>query len=301
MARHGRLAAFSLYDFADSAFATVIVTVLYNQYYAGTVAGGPEGVVLLGLRIPGATMFTWLQAFSMALVAVAAPFLGALADRRRSRTGFLALFWFPGVLLTVALAGVEAGEWIEGGLLFATAYICFAASSIFYNALLPEIGPPADLGRLSGIAWGIGYFGGGIVLILDLVLLKKPSLLGLPEGDLGIGACFALAGLWWFVFALPLLWVFRGEFFRSARSPIVAAGSTADGTAPLAKLERSAGGPSHPTGVVAQVRPRSRGWPGCPSCGASSSPTFCTTTRSRRWSGWSRSSRRRNWAFRLSS
>lgn len=206
-----RLVAYSLYDFGDSAFATTVATVLFSQYYAGTVAGGASGVRIWGQQIPGATLFAWLVALSMTVVALAAPFLGIWADRRGSRIRALALFWLPGVALTLALAGVGRGEWIEGGLLFALAYVCFAGASIFYNALLPEVGPPETLGRSSGIAWGVGYLGGGLLLVLNLIMLRNPTLLGFPEGRFTINDCFASAGWWWFLFALPLFWVFRYE------------------------------------------------------------------------------------------
>jgi len=206
-----RLTAFSLYDFADSAFATSIVTVLFSQYYAEVVAGGQAGTRILGRAVPGGTLYAWLVGLSMAVVAVAAPFLGALADRRGSRIRFLGLFWLPGVALAFALAGVEAGEWLSGGLLFAAAYACFGLASVFYNALLPELAPPEELGRASGLAWGVGYVGGALVLVLNLLMLRAPQRLGFPAGTFDLGDCFAAAALWWFLFSLPLFAVFRYE------------------------------------------------------------------------------------------
>ncbi len=214
-----RLAAFSLYDFADSGFATTVVTVLFSQYYATVVAGGQAGVRILGARIPGATLFAWLVALSMALVAVVSPVLGALADRRGSRIRSLAVFWAPGVALTLALATVGPGEWLQGGLLFAAGYACFAACSVFYNALLPEVAPPERLGRASGIAWGVGYLGGAALLVLNLLMLERPRALGFAPGSFTIQDCFASAGWWWLVFTLPLLWVFRYEARRAAAAP----------------------------------------------------------------------------------
>jgi UMF1 family MFS transporter len=206
-----RLAAFSAYDFADSAFATTILSVLFNQYYAGTVAGGAQGVVLLGMRVPGATLYSWLISISMFFVVITGPVLGALADRQGSRVSFLSAFWLPGVLLTASLATVGPGDWARGGVLFGLAYYCFSAASIFYNALLPEVAPRERLGRASGIAWGTGYVGGGLLLVLNLIMLRDPGLLGFPEGAFTVQHCFASVAVWWFVFALPLLWVFRYE------------------------------------------------------------------------------------------
>ncbi len=204
----GRIAGFCAYDFADSAFATTILAVLFNQYFAGQVAGGAQGVELFGLRLPGATVWAWLVALSMSIVVALGPFLGALADRRRGRIAALALFWLPGVVATFLLRTVDPGEWVSGGLLFLCAFVCYSAASIFYNSLLPEIAPAERRGRISGLAWGIGYVGGALLLVVNLVMLRRPDLLGAPAGAFDLRDCFASAGLWWFLFALPLFFAF---------------------------------------------------------------------------------------------
>jgi UMF1 family MFS transporter len=162
-------------------------------------------------------LYAWLTSISMAVVAAVAPFLGVLADRRGSRIVSLAACWIPGVGLTFALAGVGPGDWLGGGLVFIAAYACFAAASIFYNALLPELGPPERLGRLSGIAWGVGYVGGALLLVVNLIMLRKPALLGFADGRFTVRDCFASAAWWWLLFTLPLLWVFRYEARLSRR------------------------------------------------------------------------------------
>lgn len=211
-----RLFGYSAYDFANSAFATTILSVLFNQYYARVVAGGEEGVLILGARIPGATVYAWLASLSMALIVLAGPFLGALADRRGGRLQYLAIFGIPGALLTLLLGTVGPGEWVSGGAIFVLAYIAFAASSIFYNALLPEVGPLEKMGYISGVAWGAGYIGGALLLILNLLMLQKPQALGFPEGTFTIQHCFVSVGIWWFVFGLPTFWIFRYERLQAA-------------------------------------------------------------------------------------
>lgn len=230
--------AFSFYDFADSGFATTIVTVLFARYYAGVVAGGPEGIGLLGARVPGAALYAWLVSVSMGIVAVTAPFLGALADRRGSRVRWLAGFWLPGILLTLGLRFVGPGDWLEGGLAFALAYACFAGASVFYNALLPEVAPRERLGRASGISWGVGYLGGALLLTLNLIMLKRPQLLGAAGGSFTVHDCFASAGIWWFLFALPLFWVFRYEARRSRKR--TGRGVLSDFSSAVAQVKRTA-------------------------------------------------------------
>ncbi|MCA9757789.1 MAG: MFS transporter [Candidatus Eisenbacteria bacterium] len=213
----GRLFGYSMYDFANSAFATTILAVLFNQYFARVVAGGATGVPIAGRMVPGATVWSWLVSLSMALVVLTGPLLGALADRSSGRLRFLIAFWLPGCILTALLATVGEGEWVRGGLLFGLAYFAFSASSIFYNALLPEVGPREALGRISGIAWGVGYVGGALLLVLNLLMLQSPQKLGFPEGTFGVQECFVSVAIWWFVFSLPTLWIFRYEALRPRR------------------------------------------------------------------------------------
>ena len=240
--RH-RLIAFSLYDFADSGFVTVMVTVLFSQYYAGTVAGGADGVSLFGRPVPGSSLFAWLISLAMGVVAIAAPFLGVLADRRGSRIRSMAICLLPGIAFSFGLPFVGPGEWKEGAILFFVAYVGLATAAVFYNALLPELGPPGTLGRASGIAWGVGYLGGGLLLVLNLVMLQRPQLLGFAPGRFDLHDCFASAAWWWLVFSVPIFWVFRYEdrARRAARST-------------LAPPERPDTARSEAVAVLAQVR-----------------------------------------------
>lgn len=216
-----RLFGYSMYDFANSAFATTIGAVLYNEYYAREIAAD---VTLLGRPVPGATLWTGWVSLCMILVVLVSPLLGVLADRRGRRIHWLAGFWLPGVIFTAMLYFPERGDWVSGGVIFLLAYFAFSATAIFYNALLPEVAPPEKLGRVSGIAWGIGYLGGALMLVLNLIMLQKPELLGFAPGSLRMQDCFASVALWWFVFTLPTLWIFR-NVDRRAISPTLPFGS----------------------------------------------------------------------------
>jgi UMF1 family MFS transporter len=197
--------AFCLYDVGDSAFATTILAVLWNQYFAQQVAGGSAGVRILGRDVPGATLYSWLVALTMLVVAVMGPWLGAWADSAGRRRPWLRGWTFLGVAATIALASVGPGDWRHGSLLFIVAYGSFAAASIFYNAWLPSLGPREELGRISGLAWGLGYLGGAGILVIDLALLASPGRFGLAGTIPAMRVSFALAGVWWLLFALPML------------------------------------------------------------------------------------------------
>jgi len=200
----GQVWAWATYDFANSAFATTILAVIFNTYYAGVVAGGGQGVFLLGRRVPGATMFTLFMALGMILIAVISPVLAALSDLHGLKKKMLALHLGCGVISTALLFTVGPGEWMWGGILFLIGQLGFAGGNVFYNAMLCDIAEPEDFGKVSGLGWAWGYIGGGLLLCVNLVMLRYPQLLGLPEGAFTVHHCFLSVAVWWAVFSIPL-------------------------------------------------------------------------------------------------
>ncbi len=96
-----------MFDFADSAFATTILAVIFNQYFVTVVAGGEEGIHFLGLHLHGASFFTFVVSLSMAISAILSPFLGAVADTSGSKKRFLMAFCYGAILFTGFLYGVQ--------------------------------------------------------------------------------------------------------------------------------------------------------------------------------------------------
>jgi UMF1 family MFS transporter len=193
----------AMFDFADSAFATTILAVIFNQYFASVVAGGERGVLLFGFRLHGASFFTFAVSLSMAIAAVLSPFLGAVADASGSKKRFLMGFCYGAILFTSLLYFVHAGDHWMGALFFILANIGFASGNAFYNAFLPEISTDQTMGRISGLGWALGYVGGGILLALNLIMLKHPRWLGFPAGYFTVQDCFLSVAVWWFIFSLP--------------------------------------------------------------------------------------------------
>ncbi len=192
-----------MYDFANSAFATTILAVIFNQYFATVVAGGEKGVDLLGFRLHGASFFTFSLSLSMALSAVLSPFLGAVADSSGMKKRFLMIFCYTAVLFTGLLSFVHAGDYWMGAALFIIANIGFAGGNVFYNAFLPEISTRENIGRVSGMGWAWGYIGGGALLALNLVMLQYPEAIGFPAGTFTVQDCFLSVALWWLIFSVP--------------------------------------------------------------------------------------------------
>jgi UMF1 family MFS transporter len=188
------------YDWANSAIAAIIVTFVFPTYFSQMVAGpGSAGAEDWGLAL----------GVSGVLVAVTAPFVGAVADRSGRLKPWLAA-------LTVAAALFTAGLWfvrpMESDVLLALVLVALAnvaieLATVFYNALLPRLAPPHLVGRLSGWGWAAGYAGGLAALVLCLTLLIKanppPPFLD-PATAEPIRATAVLTGLWLLVFSLPL-------------------------------------------------------------------------------------------------
>jgi UMF1 family MFS transporter len=205
----GEVAAWAFYDFANSAFATVILAVLYNKYYAGVVAGGPAGIMLGSLRVPGAAMLAFVGAAAMVLVAVSTPLLGTLSDLAGRKKFLLGVYTLLGCIATALMITVDTGEWLWGGLLFVLAQLGFSGATVFYNALLIDISEPEDFGKVSGIGWAWGYIGGGLLLLINLLMLQSPEIFGLPPGIFSLGDCFVSVAIWWALFSIPLFLAVR--------------------------------------------------------------------------------------------
>jgi len=200
-----------LYDFANSPFATTILAVIFNRYFVEALAGGEEGVVinLLGtaVRVPGVTFFTYTLAAAMLIVAVIAPVLGAIADASGSKKKFLAFFCYLGVGATAMLYFVNEGQYWRGALFFIVAQVGFAAANVFYNAFLPEISTPKNIGWISGFGFTLGYISGAAVLAINLAMLQYPQWLGF-SAPFTPQDTFLSVAVWWGLFSIPaLLWL----------------------------------------------------------------------------------------------
>jgi UMF1 family MFS transporter len=208
------IVGWSFYDFATTAFSTTILTVIFNRYFAEVVAGGEQGVLVLGRHIDGASLFGYVLALASALVALASPILGALADFSGQKKRFMFVLCYISVIFTGLLYFVGEGHYWLGSALFIVAYVGYFGSLTFYNAFLPEISTERTIGRVSGWGSALGWLGGGLLLVINLLMLLQ---WGLHERD-----TFVSVALWMALFTVPtLLWLREGR----AKKPLPA-GST---------------------------------------------------------------------------
>ncbi len=191
----------ALYDWANSAFATTVLAGLFPIFLRSY--WHPQGVddAVVTYRLG------WAHSISAFAVAVLAPLLGALADRLSRRKLFIVVFAGIGIVSTATLYLVAQGQWLFALLMLGLAKIGFSCGNSFYDSLIVEVCEPEKRDAVSGLGYGLGYLGGGVLFFLNILMISYPEKLGLTEVE-AVRWCFLSVAVWWGVFTIPLLkWV----------------------------------------------------------------------------------------------
>jgi UMF1 family MFS transporter len=191
----------ALYDWANSAFATTVMAgffpIFFKQYWSAG-ADVNTSTALLGFGNAAASL----------VVALMAPFLGAFADRSSSKKKLLILFAYTGALMTGALFLVGKGQWQVAVFVYAAGIVGFAGGNIFYDALLPSITDEDNVDMVSGFGFSLGYLGGGLLFLLNVMMTLKPHLFGISDAGMAVRLSFLSVALWWGGFTLfTIVWV----------------------------------------------------------------------------------------------
>lgn len=194
--------SWAFYDFANSAFTTLVVTFIYGTYFTKAIA--PDEIL-------GTKWWSWGVSVTAILVAVLSPILGALSDVGGYRKWIMMGSTYVCVGATALLFFPQEGQVLNALLLFVIANVAFEFGTVFCNAYLPEIASKERIGRVSGFAWALGYIGGLLALGLALLLLVQPEVpafgFSVVNGE-NIRATNLLVAAWFLVFSLPtFLWV----------------------------------------------------------------------------------------------
>ena len=210
-----------MYDWANSTFATTVVTLFLGPYLTALAKAGAsaDGLIHpLGIPVDPRSWWSYLVSLSVLTQVVVLPILGTLADFSAHRRRLMGAFAFVGASATTAMFVLTGGAWLTGGILFLIANLAFGASIVVYNSFLPDIAPPEQRDAVSSKGWGIGYLGGGLLLALNLALFAKSKSLGISEG-LAVRINLASAGVWWALFTLIPLWCIRDRPPGRVRNP----------------------------------------------------------------------------------
>lgn len=200
-----RQRAWYVYDWANSAFQTTVLTVFLGPYLTGLAeTAAVDGFVRpLGIPVRAAAYYPYLVSLSALLQVLAMPLVGTLVDRTGRRRLLLALLAYTGAIGTMLLYVVRGDQYLLGGLLFLVTTVAYTCSIVVYNAWLPDIAGTEERDRVSSRGWALGYLGGGLLLAANLVLLQQAQ-----AGRLAIDLASAVrisivsAGGWWALFTL---------------------------------------------------------------------------------------------------
>ena len=194
-----------MYDWANSAFSTTVVTALLGPYIQSLAESTTEPLRLFGAAIEPGAIYPFAVSFSVVLQVIFLPLLGAIADYTALKKRMLLAFAYTGAFATILLFFVRgdmpllgtSGAVALGSLLLIIANLCFGAAIVFYNSFLPQIVAPEGRDSVSSRGWALGYLGGGLYLLLNLILL-----LVMDDTTLAVRLSLAGAGVWWLVFTI---------------------------------------------------------------------------------------------------
>jgi len=193
--------SWACFDFANSAFSTLVVTFIYSSFFA-------KGVALD--EVSGSTSWANTVAISSVCIALLSPPLGAIADAYGWKRRMMFACVITCVVCTALLYFPQRGDILLALILFAIANTAIELSIVFNNAFLPDIAPKEHQGKVSGQAWAFGYVGGLLCLVIALVgFISEDPWFGLTN-DAGqkFRATNLLVAVWFTVFSIPmLLWV----------------------------------------------------------------------------------------------
>ncbi len=189
--------AWSMYDFANSAFATTVMAgffpIFFKQYWS------------LGTDVTTSTFYLGLaNSVAGIVVAAASPLLGAIADTGGNRRKFLLFFTMMGIVMTGALSLVAQGDWPFAAALFVIAIIGFSGANTFYDSLILCVTRPSRADFVSAFGYALGYLGGGILFALNVAMTQSPQFFGLSDAGEAVRWSFLMVAVWWAVFAIPL-------------------------------------------------------------------------------------------------
>lgn len=192
------------YDWANSAFYTIVITVFLGPYLSNialNAADSEKNVYILSVPIYAESLFAYTISFSVILQFFLLPYLGSIADYTKSKKLLLGLFAFLGSFSTMGLYSLEGSNYLLGSFLLVIANVSFGASVVVYNSFLNDIAEAENRDKVSSIGWAIGYIGGGIILLINILLYSNAENLNI-SGTYAIRICLFSAGFWWAVFTL---------------------------------------------------------------------------------------------------
>jgi len=190
--------SWAMYDWANSSFATTVMAgffpVFFQKYWSVDLTP-TDTTARLG----------YANAIAGAVIALLAPILGAIADRGGRRKQFMFAWTLLGVLATGCLYLAGHGQWFLAIALFVFGTIGFNGGIVFNDSLLLDVAKPSELDRVSAFGYALGYLGGGLLFLVNVLMVSKPAWFGLPDSATAVKMSFVTVAVWWLVFTIPVM------------------------------------------------------------------------------------------------
>ena len=189
--------SWTLYDWANSAFATTVMAgffpIFFEKYWSNPQLVD-KSTFYLGLS----------NSIGSLIVAIMAPFLGAISDTGSTKKKFLFTFAFLGILSTSLLFFVQQGDWQLAAALYVVGAIGFSSGNVFYDSLLPAVAKKAKYDFVSSLGYSMGYLGGGVLFIINILMYQNPHWFGITDSTTAIRLSFVTVAVWWAFFSIPI-------------------------------------------------------------------------------------------------
>ena len=192
-----KIVSWALYDWANSVFATTVMAgffpIFFKSFWAADLSP-IESTAAIGTA----------NSLSGLFIMLLAPILGAFSDVRKIKKKFLAFFAATGILSTAYLYYIPQGDWFYAAFLYTLAAIGFSGGNIFYDSLIGSVSNDHERNKVSSLGYSLGYLGGGILFIVNVLMYLNPTWFGLASDIEAILYSFLSVSVWWAVFSIPL-------------------------------------------------------------------------------------------------
>ena len=192
-----------MYDWANSVYQLTIASAIFPIYYNTVTRTGTDFTVhFFGLPVINTVLYSWAIAVAYLLVAIMSPLFSSMADYTGRRKGFMRAFTLIGATACGALFFFDKNHIELGVIAFALGTIGYGGSIVFYNSFLPVIAEPEDQDRISARGYSMGYLGGVVLLLFNLLMIMKPNLFGIAaDSSLPARISFVTVFFWWIGFS----------------------------------------------------------------------------------------------------
>jgi UMF1 family MFS transporter len=195
--------AWVMYDWANSVYQLTIASAIFPIYYNTVTRHGTDFMVsFFGFKVVNTALYSWAIAAAYLLVAIGSPLFSSIADYTGRRKGFMRAFTIIGGTGCGMLFFFDSGHIELGVIAFSLATLGYGGSIVFYNSFLPVIAEPEDQDRISARGYSMGYLGGVILLLFNLLMIMKPGLFGFDkQSDMPARISFLTVFIWWIGFS----------------------------------------------------------------------------------------------------